>query len=182
MALPYPTKVVLPFDIATAQDMNERHANDVALAAGTGLDAGAVTPDQMNLGAQNATELATGTKTSTSYGAALGGTPGTNPQVTVTVPASGIVLVLLHARLQNDTAGSLTLMSFDVTGANTIGATDNNRLVYESSNANDLAIFGGHVWLSGLTPGSTTFELQYRVTAGTGTIGDRRLTVIPIGA
>lgn len=42
MALPYPTKVVLPFDIATAQDMNERHANDVALAAGTGLDDGAV--------------------------------------------------------------------------------------------------------------------------------------------
>lgn len=42
MSLPYPTKVVLPFDIATAQDMNERHANDVALASGTGLDDGAV--------------------------------------------------------------------------------------------------------------------------------------------
>lgn len=38
MPLPYPTKVVLPFDIATAQDMNERHANDVALANGTGLN------------------------------------------------------------------------------------------------------------------------------------------------
>lgn len=49
MALPYPTKVVLPFDIATAQDMNERHANDVALAAGTGLDDGAVTSSKMDL-------------------------------------------------------------------------------------------------------------------------------------
>lgn len=48
MALPYPTKVVLPFDIATAQDMNERHANDVALAAGTGLDDGAVTEDKID--------------------------------------------------------------------------------------------------------------------------------------
>lgn len=47
MALPYPTKVVLPFDIATAQDMNERHANDVALANGTGLSDGAVTSDKL---------------------------------------------------------------------------------------------------------------------------------------
>ena len=50
MALPYPTKVVLPFDIATAQDMNERHANDVALANGSGLDNGAVTPDKRSGG------------------------------------------------------------------------------------------------------------------------------------
>lgn len=50
MALPYPTKVVLPFDIATAQDMNERHANDVALAAGTGLDDGAVTASKTSFG------------------------------------------------------------------------------------------------------------------------------------
>lgn len=49
MALPYPTKVVLPFDIATAQDMNERHANDVALANGSGLDDGAVNPRSTSL-------------------------------------------------------------------------------------------------------------------------------------
>lgn len=48
MALPYPSKVVLPFDIATAQDMNERHANDEALAAGTGLDDGAVTTAKLD--------------------------------------------------------------------------------------------------------------------------------------
>lgn len=50
MPLPYPTKVVLPFDIATAQDMNERHANDVALSNGTGLDDGAVTPEKRSGG------------------------------------------------------------------------------------------------------------------------------------
>ena len=48
MSLPYPTKVVLPFDIATAQDMNERHANDVALASGSGLDNDAVTADKID--------------------------------------------------------------------------------------------------------------------------------------
>jgi hypothetical protein len=48
MSLPYPTKVVLPFDIATAQDMNERHANDEALANGSGLDNGAVTATKID--------------------------------------------------------------------------------------------------------------------------------------
>lgn len=48
MPLPYPTKVVLPFDIATAQDMNERHANDVALANGSGLDDRAVKADNVD--------------------------------------------------------------------------------------------------------------------------------------
>lgn len=57
MALPYPTKVVLPFDIATAQDMNERHANDVALAAGTGLDDGAVTTAKIDDEAVTASKI-----------------------------------------------------------------------------------------------------------------------------
>lgn len=57
MSLPYPTKVVLPFDIATAQDMNERHANDVALAAGTGLDNLAVTTAKIDDAAVTASKI-----------------------------------------------------------------------------------------------------------------------------
>lgn len=57
MALPYPTKVVLPFDIATAQDMNERHANDVALAAGTGLNDGAIVTSKLANNAITASKL-----------------------------------------------------------------------------------------------------------------------------
>lgn len=73
MALPYPTKVVLPFDIATAQDMNERHANDVALADGTGLDDGAVTPSKRGGGFKigvipSATLNSTGNKSITGVG------------------------------------------------------------------------------------------------------------------
>lgn len=67
MSLPYDTKVVLPFDIATAQDMNERHANDVALANGTGLNDGAVTADKLDptilaFGNYSTTEVDTGFK------------------------------------------------------------------------------------------------------------------------
>ena len=61
MPLPYPTKVVLPFDIATAQDMNERHANDVALADGTGLDDESVTAEKTDFGGNYSTsEVDTG--------------------------------------------------------------------------------------------------------------------------
>lgn len=78
MALPYPTKVVLPFDIATAQDMNERHANDEALANGTGLDNGAVTPDKIDfakraVGDWTAEDMPHGT---TRYRRVMTATPG----------------------------------------------------------------------------------------------------------
>lgn len=67
MALPYLTKVVLPFDIATAQDMNERHANDVALAAGSGLDDSSITASKLDFttlafGNHSTTEVDTGFK------------------------------------------------------------------------------------------------------------------------
>ena len=63
MPLPYPTKVVLPFDIATAQDMNERHANDVALANGSGLGDGAVTPEKRSGGFASGTMTVSATGT-----------------------------------------------------------------------------------------------------------------------
>lgn len=44
MALPYTMDPVSPFDIITSQAQNERIANIEALAAGSGLDDGAVTP------------------------------------------------------------------------------------------------------------------------------------------
>ena len=42
MALPYPGKVYVPFDILTAQELNEDVANVQALAAGTGFNTGAI--------------------------------------------------------------------------------------------------------------------------------------------
>lgn len=141
----------------------------------------AVTPDKMDFGAQTAEETGTGTTTSTSYTATLSGSPGTNPSVSVTVPASGCVLVCFSAQVHNDTAGSRLSVSYAVSGANTVAATDSKNLHFRSGTAAQAAEFGVTHLLTGLTPGSTTFTLQYRVNANTGTFLNRKLTVIPIG-
>jgi len=142
---------------------------------------GAVTPDKMNFGAQVAEETSTGTTTSTSYTATLAGTPGTNPAVTVTVPASGKVLVNISANMANDTAGSRVWVGYALSGSNTVASTDNKAIQFRSATISQVAEFGATHLLTGLTPGSTTFTLQYKVNANTGTFLNRKLSVIPIG-
>lgn len=188
--LPYQFLTVIPFTPITSEWGNGVGDDLLALAAGTGFDDGAVatakmadgaiTPNKMNFGAATAFEATSGTTNSTGYTATLT-TGGTNPAVTVNVPTSGTVMVLINARVSNSNAGSLTSVSFALSGSNTVAASDNMRLSYESGNANDIAIFGAHFFLTGLTPGSTTITLQYAVTAGTGTVGLRRLTAVPLG-
>lgn len=50
MPLPFPAMSFSPFDILTAEEMNMMASNDQSLAAGTGLNAGAVTPDKRSGG------------------------------------------------------------------------------------------------------------------------------------
>lgn len=125
------------------------------------------------LGGSQADYIATSqTTTSTSYTdlATVG------PTVTVTIGASGMALVLWSTRRFNSGV-NWTSMSFDVSGANTIAATDSDTL--SSSTGIDI-VDGTQVLLTGLSPGSTTFKAKYRVTGGTGTWIDRRLSVIPL--
>lgn len=137
---------------------------------------GSVTPAKLALGIQTAAEDDNGTTNSTSYTATLT-SGGTNPTVTVTVPSTGMLLILINTRNSNSgTNGSST--GFVLSGANTRAADDETRLFNVGTSA---AAYGGHFFLTGLTPGSTTVTLQYKVAAGTGTFGNRRLTVIPLG-
>lgn len=48
MALPNPGMVAVPFDIYTAEELNDTYANIEALADGSGLDDGAVTADKID--------------------------------------------------------------------------------------------------------------------------------------
>ena len=119
--------------------------------------------------------VATGqTTTSTTY--ADLGTVG--PSVTVTVGASGKVMLHMRCRLQNNTAGNFSAAGVVISGASTVAAQ--TIMLVDTANSAYLYEFGASKLISGLTPGSTTFKMQYLVEGGTGTFTNRELTIAPV--
>lgn len=113
------------------------------------------------------------TTTSTSYADLT----TTTDSVTATVGNSGAVIVFLKAQFQNSGA-AYCYCSVALSGANTVAASDTYSLIAQP---NAIYIqYGIPIFLTGLTAGSTTFKMKYRVSAGTGTWLYRRITVIPL--
>lgn len=113
------------------------------------------------------------TTTSTSYTnlATVG------PSVTVTSGAK--ILIGVNAEVGNNTVNAGSLMSVDISGAHTAAATDTYCFGGTSSTANASDRGSMMVLLTSITPGSSTYTAKYRVSSGTGSFDDRRLTVIP---
>lgn len=88
-------------------------------------------------------------------------------------------MVILSAAMSNNTAGGNSLMAAAVSSATTIAAADAASLRAESGNANDTYQMSYVYYEEALTPGSNVFTAQYRVTTGTTTFDDRRITVFP---
>lgn len=101
------------------------------------------------------------------------------PAVTAVIGASGMALIILSASLLVGTAAAYTFMSFAASGANTIAASDTQSL-FLGNNGVPQDAFSWAKLLTGLTPGSTTFTLKYRVTGGTGSWGDRNLALLTL--
>lgn len=122
---------------------------------------------------QTAFQTASETYSSTSYGnlATVG------PSVTVT--SGSRAMVILSGFMSNNTGGGNSFMAADVSGATTIAAQDATALRAESSAANDNYQMSYVYYEEGLTPGSNVFTVKYRVTTGTTTFDDRRITVFP---
>lgn len=98
------------------------------------------------------------------------------PEVAVTVPTSGKVLVIVTAILFNSTTAE-AFMSFDTSGANVSSAADGRSVMkLGTTRMRGSAV----IVLTGLTPGSTTFTAKYRASSGTATFHTRSLDVIPI--
>jgi hypothetical protein len=119
------------------------------------------------------------TSTATTYSATTSpASPG--PAVTVTVPASGKVLVSVTAGMIGDAGSRVCHMGFATSGANSAAATDANALIHQGSNLNqDSASFV----LTGLAGGSTTFTAQYSSSSGgtpTCTYSNRSIWAIPL--
>ena len=100
---------------------------------------------------------------------------------TVTAQTSEMALVLFGAemRLQDPASPRSTCrVTVDVTGASNIPGNDVRALT--AANAEDARTQASHaVWYDDLTPGENTFQMKYKVSAGTGMFQRRRLIVLP---
>ncbi len=105
-------------------------------------------------------------------------TPG--PAVTKTTGTSAFVAV--YGLVSIDTAGVSALMSFAVSGATAVTATDTRSVSFQpGSVAAARSLRASAVTLlDGLTPGSNIFTAKYRVTGGVGTFNNRRIAVLPL--
>lgn len=118
-----------------------------------------------------------GTTISTSYVTTL---TSDATAVSVTLVTGTTALVVMSTQAVNSAGGNNDYVSISVSGATTVAAADS---------ASATATHGGAAYgqslnriqiISGLTSGTNTFTLNYRVTAGTGTFAFRDLTVVGI--
>lgn len=137
---------------------------------------GNITPAKLAFGLAEASVATSQTTTSTSWADLA--TAG--PSATVTAPSTGAVLIIAESETQNSTDGARAEYSLVVSGANTI-SEDDQRVRNQSRAVATSVPLGASktIILTGLTPGSTTFKMRYRVQSGTGTFLNRRIVVVP---
>lgn len=158
MSLPYPSMTFVPFDILTAAEMNQLVANDQALAAGTGLDSGAITGDKISnykIFSQSDTTNTTenGVKLYSGWGQILGN--GSNLIFeTVTLPSSITRYISMNVNFigyKSGGASAADMTQFDVAvGAGNIvqgvNRTTTNFIVAMSSTGTFGAVYHGYSW------------------------------------
>jgi hypothetical protein len=96
------------------------------------------------------------------------------PAVTLTTGTSVAVLISGRAAVSG---GGIAVAAPAVSGATTLAASDSHNGAASSSSNTFLATFTALRVITGLTAGSNTFTLKYRVTAGTGFFEARDIAV-----
>jgi hypothetical protein len=117
------------------------------------------TPTQTTVGASESTASSTYVDLTTA-----------GPSVTVTTGATALAVIYC------DMFSSSTFKGFIGIGINGATATDANAISHADSQ--DIRVTG-LIWITGLTPGSNVFKLQYKTNGGTETWLDRRLLILP---
>lgn len=130
-----------------------------------------VTADKLATGADRSYVDTSETTTSTSYTDLA-----TTQSFSVTVGANGLLLVGLAAQLSNSGANA-TVMSFALSGGNTLAADDDNSTFDQTAAGKRVGVTK---LLTGLTPGATTITAKFKVTAGTGTFERREIWALPL--
>lgn len=116
------------------------------------------------------------TTTSTTYTGTLSGGAGTaGPGAPITTGVKS--LISFHCRQSTSVSTTNVWTSVAVSGATTIAASDSWALSMDIVSSQ---IFHGLTYVeTGLTAGVNTFQMQYRVSGGTGTFASRRLNIVP---
>jgi len=122
-----------------------------------------------------ATVATSQTTTSTSYTDLA--TAG--PAVTVTTGTKALVIFSAQSDNSSTSANST---SFAVSGATTIAASDSYRTRFDSTLATYAQQQTQGILLTGLTAGSNTFTVKYKVSSSTGTWATRIINVIDMGS
>jgi hypothetical protein len=104
----------------------------------------------------------------------------TTPGPSLTATTGTIAIVLFAVGMANNVSNSLTSTSVAVSGASTIAANDAWSAQLDGNQAGNFSrIPGVHVF-TGLTQGSNTFTMMYRVGSNTGSFQNREINVIPL--
>lgn len=164
------------FNTHVRDNLNETEVAKVTAAGQYPVGVGANSLTVRTASAVNNT--ASGTTTSLTYTGTLSGSPGTNPSITATTGTKA--LVHIASVLQNSALNGGTVLSCAVSGASTVAAADDWSIYADGRPASQVPRHGGWHMFTGLTPGSNTFTLQYRVNvASTATYQNRHLIVVP---
>lgn len=165
----------LPADLSTSWADNVGMIENAAYlnAVGALNNANKAALNTIVNGAATATVATSETTTSTSYVDLT----TTSDTVTVTIGNSGMALVLLQSLGSN--TGGTNYIGFALSNGNTVAAADGYAIVLSGHASGVQTQVGVPFLLTGLTAGSTTFKMKYRVSAGTGTFANRRISVIP---
>lgn len=103
-------------------------------------------------------------------------TPG--PSVTLTTGAQAIVFLV--SEMANTGAGGSSYVTYVISGATNASASDLGELIFTqgSSLADDR--YMSVSWVTGLTPGSNTFTMKYKVSFSSGTFTNRYILVMTV--
>ena len=130
-------------------------------------------------GIASATASVDAAQTTTSSSAGDLATAG--PAVTLTTGTSALVIV--NAKLGNDTNSCGAIMFFQVSGATTIAVAEERSLLFENGGANSFYPRASAAYRVTLTAGSNTFTAKYaRIAGGTAYFATRVITVIDLGS
>lgn len=102
----------------------------------------------------------------------------TGPSVTITTGTSA--LVFFSCEMQNNTTNSAAMASVAVSGATTVAASDNWRILANGVTAANVTALCGFHHFTGLTAGLNTFTMKYAASANTATFNYRQLSVIAL--